>query len=83
MGELRRITVRGRVVDENNDDDGFYAVIEQDASSIARTWPLRVCEACLSDRYEVNDSAAKTFVCTDCGHESNTVKTLTVCLAER
>lgn len=43
-----------------------------------RTWPLRVCEACLSDRYEVNDSVAKTFVCTDCGHESKTVRTLTV-----
>lgn len=47
-----------------------------------RTWPLRVCEACLSDRYEVNDSVAKTFVCTDCGHESKTVRTLTVVAVE-
>lgn len=43
-----------------------------------RTYELRVCENCSSDKYEINDSMDKTFVCLDCGHESKTQQTLTV-----
>jgi hypothetical protein len=66
MGELRRITVRGTVVDENNDDRGYYAVIEQDESESALTPAGRVALAAarsaLSDGRDVGANTVAVLV---------------------